>query len=73
MGTEGHVARRFARRHSNLRLEPLPMGVNQTHQRDGSATDHGGKTGQIIEGVFGRRVEDVVSTQRVEARRFIRR
>ncbi len=31
MGTEGHVPRRFVRRHSNLRLEPLSMGVDQTH------------------------------------------
>ena len=71
--TKRRVARRLGQLRAVMRLEPLAMFVEQDDERDARATEVGGETGQIVEGRFGFRVEDVIAAQRGQALRFIGR
>jgi hypothetical protein len=54
--------RRFPRRLASLQamrgLEPLAVPVHQAHKGDGHPENTGGKTGEAIEPLFFRRIED---------------
>lgn len=71
MSAEGDVARRFRRVDADLGFEPLAVGIDETHQRNGSPANLRGEAGQVIEGFLGLRIEDGVTLQLGEADRFI--
>ena len=54
-----------------LRLEPLPKGIDQAHQRDRRLADLGCQLDKVIKGLLGFGVEDLIPTQRVETSGFI--
>jgi hypothetical protein len=66
MGAECDVARRFARGYPCFRLEPLPKGVDEAHQRDWRLADLGCQLDKVVKGLFGFGVEDLIPMQRVE-------
>lgn len=71
MGAERDVSRCFAGRHSDLGLEPLSKRVDQTHQCDRRLADLGRQGDEIVEGLFGLRIENRVLLQGLKALRFI--
>lgn len=56
---------------SLTRLEPLAIGVDQRHQGDGDAEHVSGQSGQSIEPIFGRCIQNRLRAQRPQALWFI--
>ncbi len=54
-------------------LKPLPIAINEGHQRNGGATDMGRQINQIVVGGFKIRIEDVETQQRRLALSFVDR
>ena len=73
MRTERHVPGSFDVLHTDTRLEPLPLAIDQTDQHDRRLEDMPRNPGQILERFFGQRIEDVVGAQSSQALQFIRR
>ena len=48
-------------------LEELPMRLDEADERDGRAEEAGGESGEAVERLFGRRIEEAHSAQRCEA------
>jgi hypothetical protein len=68
VGAERVVARRLADRQADSRLEPLPLAVHQTDERDGRLGDERRNLRDVVVGLLRVGVEDVVAVQRIEAR-----
>ena len=58
-------------RNADPRLEPVALFVHQTHQRDWGVAGLRREPRQIVEGLFRRRVEDVIGAQRLEPIDFV--
>ena len=66
--TEGEVSRdRRDVRHSNIGLDPLPVGVDQADERDGHGADESRGANQRVEFSFRITAEHVGRTQRGQA------
>ena len=68
---KGGIARSLRDVQPDPRLEPVAVRVHQAHQRHRGLADLGSQTGQVVEGFLGWRVEDVVSSQRLESIDFV--
>src|SRR6266545_5321338 len=73
MGAEGQGAMRLCDVQADARLEPLPVRIDQTDQRDRRAADRRGQPGQIVEGGFRRGIENLVALECSEPCDFIDR
>ena len=70
---ERDISRRFADGQAEVRLEPLPVLVDEIHDRGRSAARFGGEPRKrIVERLFGR-VEQLVTLERAQARGFVGR
>jgi len=63
MGAKGDVTRGFRHRRTHLRLEPLPLLVNEGNHRDGRFADARRELGQVIENRLRQRVQQVILPQ----------
>ena len=71
VATERDVAWGLGDIQADLRLEPLPVAVDQTHQRDRDVADLGGERGEVVKrGVF-ERIQNMVCVKRREAFAFL--
>ena len=70
MGAERHVSRSLRHVPADPRLEPLPVQVHKADQGDGGSADESGQTGEIVESLFRRRVEDPVAPEVFEPGNF---
>ncbi len=68
VGAEGLIARRFEGVQAEGRLEPLPAGVDQRHQRDGRVEEVGAEGGEPIELLGRRDVQHPVVAKRAKSR-----
>ena len=68
---KGGVAMRLWQVQPDPRLEPVALFVHQTHQRDWGVAGLRREPRQIVEGLFRRRVEDVIGAQRLEPIDFV--
>jgi hypothetical protein len=71
MRAERVAARRLGRGHADSRLEPLPVFVDQTDQRDRSAEDVCGESGQLVKCRIRRGVQNAQLVQHCEALGFV--
>ena len=62
LGTEGIGPGCFPHGKPMIGLEPLPLGINQANEGNGSLTDLGGQLGQLIILRFGQGIQDVVGS-----------
>src|SRR2546427_274746 len=60
MGAKRNVPGRFLDRQTDLRLEPLPLPVDEADQRDRGAANVSGQTRQIVKLFFGSGVKNLV-------------
>jgi hypothetical protein len=70
MCAKGNVARRLGHFQADLRLEPLPVLIQERDQRDRHVADFGRESGEIVQGRLRRRVEHVVLPQGLQAADF---
>ncbi len=73
VGAERPVPRSGLLLDADLRLEPLPVLVDQGDQRDRRAADGGRQRSQVVEALLGVGVEHLVSPQRLETFGLVRR
>ena len=71
VSAERHVSRDFRHVPADPRLEPLPVQVNEANQGDRSSADVSSKTGEIVESLFRRRVEDRIAPEVFEPGNFV--
>ena len=71
MGAKRDVPGRFLDRQTDLRLEPLPLPVDEADQRDRSAANVCGQTGQIVKVFFGSGVKNLVLMKDMKPRLFV--
>ena len=67
MRAERHVARGRSDRQADLGFEPLPGGVDEGDRSDGRVADQGREVHQVVERLFGGRIEDLVEPQRSQS------
>src|ERR1051326_3761140 len=63
MMAKGNVTRSLVNIQTDLRFEPLPVTIYQADERDGSFASVRGQCSQIVEGLFRRRIQNVVGAQ----------
>ena len=68
VAAERASARRLVELEADAGLEPQPVGVDEADHGDRGAADARRERGEVVEGLFGLRVEDVEAAKRVEAR-----
>lgn len=61
VGAKRHFAGRFFSIEAHSRFEPLPIPVHQADQRNGGVTNLRGETGQVIVGLLGQGIENLIS------------
>ena len=71
IGAERLLTRGFGFLFTNARLEPLPLAVDERHDRRGRAADEGRKLGDVIERLLRRGVEDVILPQGLQPGGFV--
>jgi hypothetical protein len=70
-GTDGLDEGRLAPAEAQLRLEPLPLFINEADQGDRCLANLRGHTNEVIEVRFRRCVEDAVASERRQPPPFI--
>jgi hypothetical protein len=66
-----HLARRLLHAEADRRLEPLPVGGDEIHGRDGRVADLGGHLGDVVEILLRGRVENLVFFEGLEPVRLL--
>ena len=69
---ERDASRCLRDRDPDARLEPLPVGVNQADERDGSSADVRGEERQVVERALGLGIEDAIPSQGCQPSWFVR-
>ena len=72
MSAEGHIPGSFRGVYPYVRLEPLPVRVDEDDNSHGRATDDRGERGDIVEFRFGGGVQYLKARQSFESLVFIR-
>ena len=67
MRTKGDIAGRFRYLHSHFGLEPLAACIYQADPRNGDPANPGGKTNQVVEGLFRITIQYCVLKQGFDA------
>ncbi len=70
VAAERQRARGFRHVQAMVRLEPLPLRIDQRHQRNRHVERHGGQAGKAVEAGLGRGVENLQFGQRSKAGLF---
>jgi hypothetical protein len=68
---KGDIARSPGHRRPDFGFEPLPIFTHQTNRGDFGPANLGSQQGDIVKGLFWTGIEDLISTQRLEALRFV--
>lgn len=73
MRAEALFSWRLGQLQANPGLEPLSLCIHQRHEGNRAAGQLCGETRDVVEGFFGRRVEDAVGMERSKSRDLVRR
>src|SRR3972149_1350405 len=73
MSAERNIPRGFHYRQTHLRLEPLPVCINEGYERNGGFAYMRSQSSKVVKCLFGSSIEDFILAKGFEPRRFIGR
>src|SRR3989304_4922771 len=73
MGAERNIPGGFRYRQTHLRLEPLPVCINEGYERNGGFAYMRSQSSKVVKCLFGSSIEDFILAKGFEPRRFIGR
>ncbi len=71
LGAKGRVARSLRLLNANPGLEPLPVGIHETDERNRRPADQCCQAAQVVEFLFWKRAENSVPLKSFDSRRFV--